>query len=131
MTLDLEKAINTDKSLNDGAILLPGFGVGTWQWKMYANQGFFDNDKKIKDYTKEEYDKLVYAKPEKILINIMDGEMNSTYEGLIGRFTRQNIKTDREKSQANQKKIEAFTSIQKCCGCNGKRYNETAIYGIY
>jgi len=43
------------------------------------------------------------------------------------RFTRQNIKTDREKSQANQKKIEAFTSIQKCSDCNGKRYNETAL----
>jgi len=104
---------------------------------MYANHGFFDNDKKIKDYTKEEYDKLVYAKPEKVLINIMDGEMNSTYEGLTERFTRQNIKTDREKSQANQKKIEAFTSIQKCGDCNGKRYNETALssrilgYNIY
>lgn len=137
MTLDIEKALDPEKSLNDGAILLPGFGVGTWQWKMYANHGFFDNDKKLKDYTKEEYDKLVYAKPEKILINIMDGEMNSTYEGLMGRFSRQNIKTDREKSQANQKKIEAFTSIQKCCDCNGKRYNETALsskilgYNIY
>jgi len=51
MTLDLEKALNSEKSLNEGAILLPGYGVGTWQWKMYANHGFFDNDKKLKDYT--------------------------------------------------------------------------------
>ena len=80
---------------------------------------------------------MVYAKPEKIMINVMDGEMNSTYEGLVGRFSRQNIKTDREKSQANKKKIEAFTSIQTCDDCLGKRYNETTLsskilgYNIY
>jgi len=71
------------------------------------------------------------------MINVMDGEMNSTYEGLVGRFSRQNIKTDREKSQANKKKIEAFTSIQTCDDCLGKRYNETTLsskilgYNIY
>ena len=64
VTLDLEKAIDHEKSLNEGAILLPGFTVGNWQWKGYASTGFFDCDKKIKDYTKEEYDKLVNCNAE-------------------------------------------------------------------
>lgn len=137
VTLNIDAAIDKEKSLNEGAILLPGFKVGTWMWKIYANQGYFDNDKKIKDFSEDEYYKLVYAKPEKVTLNFLDGEMNSTYEGLIERFIRQNIKTDREKSEANQKKNEKFTTNCTCPACGGKRYNEEALssrimgYSIY
>lgn len=137
VTLDLDKAIDKEKSLNDGAILLPGFKVGSWQWKMYANMGFFDNDKKIKDYSKEEYDTLVYSDAKKVAINFMDGEMNSTYIGLVERFNRQYINTDKEKSAAAQKKIAEFTKIDECHSCHGKRYNQDVInskimgYSIY
>lgn len=126
VTLDLEKAIDHEKSLNEGAILLPGFTVGKWQWKGYASTGFFDNDKKIKDYTKEEYDKLVYCKAEKIKSNILDG-MNTTYSGLVELFIRQNIKTEWEKSEASQKKIAPFVTDAVCHDCGGRRYNEHTL----
>jgi excinuclease UvrABC ATPase subunit len=126
VTLDLDKALDKEKSLNDGAILLPGFTPGTWQWKMYAATGFFDCDKKIRDYSKEEYDKLVYWKPEKIKSGIVEG-MNTTYEGLVERFIRQNIKTEYEKSEASQKKIAPFTAEKQCHDCGGKRYNESIL----
>ncbi len=126
VTLNLEKALDVEKSLNEGAILLPGFGVGTWQWKVYAGTGFFDCDKKIKDYTKEEYDKLVYCKAEKIKSSIVEG-MNSTYEGLLERFIRQNVKTEGEKSEASKKKIAPFVTEAVCRDCSGKRYNELVL----
>ncbi len=126
ITLNLEKALDAEKSLNEGAILLPGYGVGTWQWKVYAATGFFDCDKKIKDYTKDEYDKLVYCKAEKIKSVIVDG-MNSTYEGLLERFIRQNVKTEGEKSEASKKKIAPFVTEAVCSDCGGKRYNELVL----
>jgi excinuclease ABC A subunit len=126
VTLDLDKAIDKEKSLNEGAILLPGFTVGTWQWKMYAATGYFDCDKKIKDYTKEEYDKLVFCKAEKIKSAIVEG-MNTTYEGLVERFIRQNIKTEGEKSEASKKKIMPFVTEAQCSDCCGKRYNELTL----
>jgi excinuclease UvrABC ATPase subunit len=126
VTLDLDKAIDKEKSLNEGAILLPGFTVGTWQWKMYAATGYFDCDKKIKDYTKEEYDKLVFCKAEKIKSAIVEG-MNTTYEGLVERFIRQNIKTEGEKSEASKKKIMPFVTEAQCSDCLGKRYNELTL----
>ncbi len=126
VTLDLEKALDKEKSLNEGAILLPGFTPGTWQWKMYTSTGFFDCDKKIKDYSKEEYDKLVYCKPEKIKSALVEG-MNSTYEGLVERFIRQNIKTEGEKSEASQKKIAPFITEKQCDACSGRRYNESIL----
>ncbi|GAB6109903.1 ATP-binding cassette domain-containing protein [Fusibacter bizertensis] len=126
VTLDLKKAIDHDKSLNEGAILLPGFKVGNWQWKSYASTGFFDLDKKIKDYSKEEYDKLIYHKAEKIESTLIEG-MNTTYLGLVERFIRQNIKSEFEKSEASQKKASQFMTEEICHECGGKRYNEDVL----
>lgn len=126
VTLDLDKALDKEKSLNEGAILLPGYTVGKLLWKSYTLTGFFDCDKKIKDYSKEEYDKLVYCKAEKVKSIFAEG-INSTYEGLLERFIHQHIKTEFEKSEATQKKIAPFTTETTCDDCNGKRYNEKAL----
>jgi len=134
--LNLKKALDMDKSLNEGAILLPGFKVGNWQWRMYTEQGYFDNDKKLRDFSEEKFHKLVYAEPEKVT-SIISADMNSIYEGLSIRFRRQTINNAREKSESNQKKIDEFTEIQICPTCHGKRYNEAALsskienYNIY
>lgn len=126
VTLDMDKALDKEKSLNEGAILLPGYKPGSWQWKGYAATGFFDCDKKIKDYTEEEYDKLVYCKPIKLNSTVMEG-INTTYAGLAEKFIMQYIKTEYEKSEASQKKISGFTMEQQCPDCGGKRYNENVL----
>ena len=126
VTLDVNKAIDREKSLNEGAILMPGYSVGTWQWKQYAGSGFFDNDKPIKDYTEEEYDKLIFGQPEKLDSLLVDG-ISSTYEGIVVRFNRQYIKTDNEMSQTTQKKIAPFLTEMKCYDCHGSRYNPEVL----
>ena len=137
VTLNINAALDFDKSLNEGAILLPGYKVGSWLWKMYVSHGFFDNDKKLKDFSKEELDKLLYAPPEKAVFNMADGDMNTTFEGLAIRYARQNIKTSNEKSDAGKKKIATYTKAAACPKCNGKRFNEKALsctfegYNIY
>ena len=133
VTLDLSKAIDHEKSLNEGAILLPGYKPGTWQWKVYATSGYFDLDKKIKDYTEEEYEKLAYCKPIKVSSTMIEG-MNTTYSGLVEKFISQYIKTEYEKSDASKLKIAPFTTEETCGVCHGKRYNaqvlETKILGM-
>ncbi|THE10357.1 excinuclease ABC subunit UvrA [Bacillus timonensis] len=137
ITLNLDAALDKEKSLNEGAILLPGFGPGTWQWKAYAESGFFDKDKKIKDYTKEEFEKLVYAEEEKVAISYMNGEINTTYVGLVVRFMRQNVNRDKDTSKAAEKKLKEFATTGTCPSCHGTRYNEKVMsskimgYSIY
>ncbi len=126
VTLDLDKALDPEKSLNEGAILLPGYKPGSWQWKMYASTGYFDCDKKIKDYSKEEYGKLVYCKPVKISSAVMEG-INTTYAGLVERFIMQNVKTEFEKSDASKEKIAPYTTEKQCDDCGGSRYNDTIL----
>ncbi len=127
VTLDLSQAIDMEKSLNEGAILLPGFGIGTWSWKFYANIGFFDIDKKIKDYSAEEFEKLIYGKNEKVKLSFMDSDMNTSYEGLAEKFSRVYIKNDREKTKSGQEKMDKFSMTCKCPLCEGKRYNKKVL----
>ena len=133
ITLNIDAALDKEKSLNEGAILLPGFSPGTWQWKTYSESGFFDNDKKIKDYTSEEYEKLVNAEPEKVVYL----GMNTTYEGLAVKFMRTNVKREKETTKSSEKLLKAFATTCTCPTCDGTRYNEKVLaskfkgYSIY
>ncbi|TKC15321.1 ATP-binding cassette domain-containing protein [Robertmurraya kyonggiensis] len=136
ITLNVDAAIDWNKSLNEGAILLPGYSPGTYQWKSYAETGFFDNDKKIKDYSEEERQKLLYAEPEKVKMKSF-GDFNATYEGIVVRFMRQNINREKEVSKKAMKQLEEFTTNTICHSCEGKRYNDNVLsskihdYSIY
>lgn len=137
LALDINSALDKEKTLKEGAILLPGFKPDSVQWSMYAGTGFFDIHKKIKDYSEEEFYKLVYAQPEKIKVNYMNSEMTSTYEGLAVKFYRQNMQGDKENSKNGQSKLEKFAKMECCPECLGKRYNQRVLeskimgYSIY
>jgi excinuclease UvrABC ATPase subunit len=137
VTVDVDAVIDSNKSLNEGAILLPGYTADSYYLKMYLESGFFDNDKSIKDYTKEEYEKLVYAKSQKVTINYQMTSLNITYEGIVTRFMRTYINTEKEKSKTNMQRVEQYTTTCTCPTCQGKRYNETVLnakvgnYSIY
>lgn len=126
VTLDINAAVDMEKSLNEGAIKLPGYSVGSWLWKFYAHSKFFDCDKKIMDYSPEEKEKFLYAKPETIHLEQLQ-DMNTTYEGLVERFERTNIKGGAEKSEKTLKKIKTFTKEEKCNVCAGTRYSEEVL----
>jgi len=87
--MNLDTVLDWEKSLNQGAILLPGYGIGSWLWKFYAQSGFFDCDKPIKGYTEAELTKFLYGPSEIIHLAEMP-DLNNTYEGLAERFARTN-----------------------------------------
>jgi len=126
LTIDLDQILDKSKSLNEGAILLSGFNVGAWPWKIFAGSGFFDNDKKINDYTKEELDKFLNGSPEKVKLDEF-GTMNITYEGLILKFNRLYLKKDTDVSEAAKKKLSKLMTEAECPLCQGKRLNEEIL----
>ena len=123
LVANMEEILDKSKSLNEGAILLSGFGVGSWHWKIFTESGYFDNDKKICDYSKEELDKFLYAGPEKIKIDETGG-MNITYEGLMVKFNRLYLSKEGETSEAAKKKLNRLLIEDQCPLCKGKRLHE-------
>ncbi|MFF5212748.1 excinuclease ABC subunit UvrA [Streptosporangium sp. NPDC000396] len=124
--LDVDLALDRSKSLNEGAILLPNFGVGTWFWKTYAYSGLFDNDKKLADYTETEWDTLLRGQGPDIRFTTQGGPVHQKYEGLIDKFDRIHIKKDIE-AKANREALLEFVSSRTCPLCEGTRLNQAAL----
>src|SRR5258708_21487574 len=116
-----EALIDTTKSLNEGDVLAPG--LAGWESDLYVHSGFFDNDKKIADFTPEELDLLLYSEPRK-----HTGLAYNTYEGLVYKFNRKFVARDIQTlSPRIRQKVEPFLKLGPCPLCKGARLNQAAL----
>jgi excinuclease UvrABC ATPase subunit len=126
--LDLDKVLDKTKSLNDGAILFPGFTVGSWQWGIYANSTLFDNDKPIQDYSADELQKFLHGHELKLKYQTPGGVIESSYEGLVEKLTRQHIKRDNsQQSENTRNNVARFLTSVQCPDCGGKRLKRESL----
>ena len=120
---DLTALYDENKSLNEGALTVPGFSMDGWFGRIIRGCGFFDPDKPIREFTEQELRDLLYKEPTKIKV---DG-INLTYSGLIPQIHKSMLSKDRE---AMQPHIRAFVDravvFTTCPDCDGTRLNELA-----
>ena len=57
------------KSLNEGALTIPGYSMDGWYGRIFRGCGYFDPDKPIRKFTKKELDDLLYREPTKIKVD--------------------------------------------------------------
>ena len=126
--LDLEKALDTSKSLNDGALLLPDYKVDSWDWSFFVQSGLFDNDKKLEEYSDEEMAELLYSKGRKIQSEFNGKTINLTFEGIAEKFSRKYIKRDiKTLAERTQKAITPYMTEGPCTLCKGARLSQAAL----
>lgn len=124
--IEPEALIDKSKSLSEGAVIVPGFAQ--WERDTPARSGFFDNDKKLIDYTPEEIDLLMNSEPRKYKLAIGNEEMNATYEGLLYKFNRKFINRDiKSLGDRTRKQVEPYLKLGPCPLCKGARLNQTAL----
>ncbi|HVL24739.1 MAG TPA: hypothetical protein VM450_11690, partial [Thermomicrobiales bacterium] len=87
---ELSALYDDSKSLNEGALTIPGYSMDGWYGRIYKSSGFFDPDKAIRKYTKKELHDLLHKEPTK---NKVDG-INLTYEGLIPKIQKSMLSKD-------------------------------------
>lgn len=130
-TLDIDKLLNRDLSLNEGAIRFKPLAKGNWQWKIYANSGLFDNDKPIREYSKKEWNDLLYGEGFGVIVNESDSLFANSpipYEGLVKRFNRLYLNRSlNDFSKGNQSAVLNVLKKEICPACNGKRLNDAAL----
>jgi len=128
VTLSLDRFFDKSKSLNEGAILFPIFAVGTWYWNTYAYSGLFDNDKKLADYSSEEWETLLHGQGRRFEIKTEAGPMKVTFEGVVEKFNRLYIKRDTSAMAAStQSTLERFIAFAPCDLCHGTRLSQAAL----
>lgn len=118
---ELSEIYDETKSLNEGALKVPGYSMDGWWGRMFSD--LFDMDKPIGKYSKKDLDNLLYKEPTKIKVE----GVNLTFEGLIPRIQKSMLSKDRE---AMQPHIRAFVDraivFHTCPECEGTRLNATA-----
>lgn len=125
--VDIERLLDKNKSLNEGAIRFPTFEPGGWRLTRYIYSGFFDNDKKIKDYSAEELELLLYADGIKVKDPLPEWPKTSLYEGVIPRIERSFLKKEDGEKVRYSKEIEGFVMKQDCPHCHGTRLNDRVL----
>lgn len=120
---NLNKLLHMDKSLNEGAIQHKTWKVGSRYWNIIRAIGYFDMDKKLRGFSQEELDKLLYCPPI-VYQNDEPGHVQSfSYEGIISRLRKR--KSDSRGLSATEYDTQFFVD-SVCPGCNGTRINSTA-----
>lgn len=126
--VDIKKAVDMSKSLNEGALMLPDYTVDGWDWNIVLQSGSFDPDKKLCDYSEEELDLLLYGKARKVKMDFAGKATNITVEGVIEKFSNKYIKQDvKTKSERTQKAVAPYITEGACSSCRGARLSQAAL----
>jgi excinuclease UvrABC ATPase subunit len=121
--VDLTQLFDESKSLADGALTIPGYKAGGWNYRLYSQSGFVDPDKPIRDYTKKELHDFLHHEPTRMKI----AGINMTYEGLIPRIQKSMLSKDQESVQPHVRAfVERAVTFTACPDCGGTRLNEAA-----
>ncbi|MFH8493037.1 ATP-binding cassette domain-containing protein [Streptomyces coeruleorubidus] len=122
--IDLTQLYDDSKSLSEGAFTIPGWKSDSqWTVQLYAQSGFVDPDKPIREYTKKELHAFLYGEPVKIKVN----GINLTYEGLIPKIQKSFLSKDKEAMQPHIRAfVERAVTFTVCPECDGTRLSEGA-----
>ncbi|KQO00854.1 daunorubicin resistance protein DrrC [Arthrobacter sp. Leaf234] len=121
--IDLTQLYDETKSLNGGALTIPGYSMEGWYGRIFGGCGYFDADTPIQDFTERELQDLLYKEPTKIKV---DG-INITYEGLVPKIQKSMLAKDRESMQPHIRAfVDRAVTFTTCPECDGTRLSEAA-----
>jgi excinuclease UvrABC ATPase subunit len=120
---DLSVLYDDSKSLNEGALTIPGYSMDGWYGRIFRGCGFFDPDMPIRKYTKRQFHDLLYKEPTKIKVE----GINLTYEGLIPKIQKSFLSKDVDALQPHVRAfVERAVTFATCPDCGGTRLSEPA-----
>src|SRR5881275_2730921 len=120
---DLSALYDDSKSLEEGALTIPGYSMDGWYGRIFKGCGFFPPDKPIRKFNKRELHDLLYKEPTKIKVE----GINLTYEGLIPRIQKSMLSKDVDSLQPHIRAfVERVVTFSECPDCGGTRLSEEA-----
>ncbi|SDI27229.1 ATP-binding cassette domain-containing protein [Nonomuraea jiangxiensis] len=123
--IDLTQLYDDSKSLAEGAFTIPGWKSDSW-WtvRVYAESGFLDPDKPIREFTKKEMQDFLYREPTKVKVE----GVNLTYEGLIPKIHKSFLSKDKDSLQPHIRAfVERAVTFTTCPDCGGTRLSPAAL----
>ena len=121
--LDLAQIVDESRSLDEGAIMVPGYRADGWMVKGFSQSGFYPADKPISQFTDKQRQLFLYGEVTKVKIS----GINMTYEGLIPKITKSMLSKDLDALQPHIRAfVERVATFAVCPECDGTRLTEGA-----
>ncbi|MDA4894532.1 excinuclease ABC subunit UvrA [Streptomyces sp. MS2A] len=121
--IDLSQVVDESKSLDEGAIMVPGYTADGWMVKGFSQSGFYPADKPIAEFTEKQRHLFLYGEVTKVKIS----GINMTYEGLIPKITKSMLSKDLDALQPHIRAfVERVATFTTCPECEGTRLTEGA-----
>jgi excinuclease UvrABC ATPase subunit len=122
--IDLTQLYDDSKSIAEGAFTIPGWKSDSfWTVRVYAESGFLDPDKPIREFTEKEMRDFLHREPTKVKVE----GVNLTYEGLIPKIQKSFLSKDKEAMQPHIRAfVERAVTFTTCPECDGTRLSEGA-----
>lgn len=124
LKINLNKLIDFNLSLNEGAIKHRTWRVNSRYFNIQKSTGYFDMDKKLKDYSQKELDLLLYKEPTNFMNQNHGFVQNWSYEGIVSRLLKR--QSDSRGLQINDYD-RTFFEESNCTNCGGSRLSEAAL----
>ena len=121
---DEAQVVDDSLSLDDGAILAPGYKHGSRQFRAYAEAGKFPTDVPVGEFTPEQRHALLYGEQERVQYL----GFNTTYQGLIPRLEASLLSKEKEGLQkAAREFVDRAVTQVDCPDCGGTRLAQHAL----
>jgi excinuclease UvrABC ATPase subunit len=121
--IDLAQVVDESKSLDEGAIMVPGYTADGWMVKGFSQSGFYPADKPVSSFTAKQRELFLYGEVTKVKIS----GINMTYEGLIPKITKSMLSKDLDALQPHIRAfVERVATFATCPECDGTRLTEGA-----
>ncbi len=121
--VDLTQLFDESKSLTEGALTVPGYAPGGWNYRLYAESGFVDPTVPIRDYTTRQRADLLFHEPVRMKV----AGINMTYQGLVLRVRQSYLTKDVDGLQPHIRAfVERVATFTSCPDCGGSRLSEAA-----
>lgn len=120
--IDRTALYDDSKSLNEGALTVPGYSMDGWYGRLFQGMGL-PMDKPIASFTAKQLDTMLFAAPTKINVE----GVNLTFEGIIPRIQKSMLSKDPEAMQPHVRRfVERAVTFQACPECDGTRLTAEA-----
>ncbi|MBL1220761.1 excinuclease ABC subunit UvrA [Chryseobacterium sp. L7] len=126
-TVNTDTLFDKNKSLNEGAIQFPTFQPGGWRLTRYIHSGYFDNDKKLRDFTENEWEILLNAEEHAPPKPSKEWGKTVKYKGVIPRIENSFLKKDSKENITRKDTLKKVIITKECPVCKGQRLNSKVL----
>jgi excinuclease UvrABC ATPase subunit len=121
--IDLAALYDENKSLSEGALMIPGYSMEGWYGRLFEGVGL-PMDKPIAKFTKKQLETMLYAEPTKIKVE----GINLTFDGIIPKIQKSMLSKDPEAMQPHVRRfVERAVTFQTCPECAGTRLTKAVL----